>query len=277
MPPVKLVVTDLDGTFFGEGYYVPEVNLKAVRDARDAGIVVCACSARLWGMGGEMAKMGGFDRMAVFNNGAAVADALTGEIAYKIGISPVHFKGIIEAASMFGAVVQSWNHDFLGIYDPTNNGKAQPIFDRYTDANAPVRCKAVIYDGIEAMDEACRDVAQKIMISIDNSYLPEVRKKVLEVCDVEVTSSNPRVIEITAPGATKGTGLARLAEYYGVDRESVLAIGDSHNDVCMLENAGIKVAVGNAEESMKRTAQHIVATNLEGGFAQAVYELALKR
>ncbi len=276
MPSIKLIATDLDGTFFGEMYYVPEANLKAVSDARDAGILVCACSARLWGTGRSMIEKGGMDRMGVFNNGAAVADALTGEIIHKVGISSVHYKEIIEAAASFETVVQSWNHDFIGVYDPTDKERGRAVAERVSNQNAQIRCNANFYDDIDTMAKECATVAQKILISIDNKYLDAVMEKVSKICDLEVSSSNPRVIEITMPGATKGKGVAKLAAHYGIKPENVLAIGDSHNDVSMLAFAGVKVAVQNAEDSLKRVAQHVVATNLDGGFAQAVYQFALK-
>ena len=276
MASIKLIATDLDGTFFGEMYYIPEANLKAVRDARDAGILVCACSARLWGTGGAMVEKGGLDRMAVFNNGAAVADAQTGEIIYKSGIAPAHFKEIIEAAASFGTVVQSWNHDSIGVYDPTNNERGRAVSERISNPNAAIRCNATFYDSIDDMAKECGTVSQKILISIDSSYLDAVVEKVSKICELEISSSNPRVIEVTMPDATKGKGVAKLAAYYGIKPENVLAIGDSHNDVSMLAFAGVKVAVQNAEDSVKRVAQHVVATNMEGGFAQAVYQLALK-
>jgi len=147
---------------------------------------------------------------------------------------------------------------------------------RFGDPNSEVRCDVIVYDSLEEMDLGCRDVAQKIMLSMDNREIPKVAEKLSGICELEVTSSNPRVIEITMPNATKGLGLAQLAKMYGIAPKNVLAIGDSHNDVGMLEFAGVKVAVGNAEESLKSVAQHIVRKNVEGGFAQAVHELALK-
>ena len=60
MSDIQLIVTDLDGTFFSGGYSIHPENLKAVQAARQAGIRVCACSGRLWGMGRHMVALGGF-------------------------------------------------------------------------------------------------------------------------------------------------------------------------------------------------------------------------
>jgi Cof subfamily protein (haloacid dehalogenase superfamily) len=274
--PVQMIATDLDGTFFSENYGIHPENLLAVKAAQKAGILVCACSARLWGYGGQMVEMGGFDRLAVFNNGAAVADAKTGEAIFKLGIAPKHFRELIEAANSFGCAVQSWNHDFIGIYGPSMGERAILTKQRNMDPNAKVRCEVRIYDTIDEMDRDCRDVAQKLLLSLDPKYISDVTKKLGEICEVEVSTSNPSVVEVTMPGATKGKGVEKLAEFYGIPHENILAIGDNDNDICMLDVAGIKVCVGNGTENIKRVAQHIVGKNTEGGFAQAVYQYALR-
>jgi Cof subfamily protein (haloacid dehalogenase superfamily) len=272
---IKLIASDLDGTFFGEEFSVHEDNIAAVRAARRAGIIVCACSARLWGTGRLMAAQGGFDRLAVFNNGACVADIDTGEIVHHIGIDPAHYRALIEAAVPFGAPIHSWNHEFVGTYGPLLAEDDAAVRQRAQQMKDAMRCDVVVYDTLEQMDRGCADVAQKIMLSLGYEHIERVRDAMARVCDVEVTSSNPRVIEITMPGATKGDGVKWLAAHYGVDAQNVLAIGDSHNDIGMLGFAGVKVAVDNAEESLKSVAQHIVGKNVDGGFAQAVYEFAL--
>ncbi len=276
MADIKLIVTDLDGTFFGDGYDVPQQNIEAVKAAQKAGITVCACSARLWGMGHHMVKKGGFDRWGVFNNGAAIADAMTGEIAHKIGIAPEYFRELIEAAASFDAVIQSWNHEFIGIYGPTMGERGRISAQRMSDPNAEVHCPVRIYDSIEDMDEGCRDIAQKIMLFMDSVHMPKVIENLSKVCDIEVTSSHETVVEVTMPGATKGDGVKKLAKMYGVDAKNIMAIGDNFNDVGMLEFAGVKVAIGNAKDSLKRIAQHVVANNVDAGFAQAVHEIVLK-
>jgi hypothetical protein len=276
MTDIKMIATDLDGTFFGPNYSIPEENLKAVKVAREAGIVVCGCSARLWGMGRAMMQKGGFDGYGVFNNGAAVAVVETGEIYDRVGISPIHFKPLIEAAVTYGMPVQCWNHEFIAFYGPTLGERGKMTLQRFSDPNAEVYCEARVYDNVDDMDRDCRDVAQKIMIGFEAENVPRVAAHLKRICDVEVSSSNPMVVEITMPGATKGLGLAKLAKIYGVAPENVMAIGDSHNDIGMLEFAGTRVAVANAEEELKRVAQYVVGKNVDGGFAQAVYEFAMK-
>lgn len=275
MPEIKLIATDLDGTFLGKGCDMPEENLKAVKAAQAKGILVCACTARPFCMGKHMVKKGGFDDLCVINNGAAVVDASTGRQLYRKGIPPEYFRGLLEAAISFDAMVQSWNHEFVGLYSSTMGDRGLQRLQEWTNPNYEMHCEMRVYDTVENMDLGCRDVAEKLMIWMDYRHAKEVEQALSKVCDVEITSSFSGLIEVTMPGATKGQGLRRMAELYGIAPEHVMAVGDNFNDIGMLEFAGIKVAVGNCEESLRKVAQYVVASNLEAGFAQAVYELAL--
>jgi hypothetical protein len=91
-------------------------------------------------------------------------------------------------------------------------------------------------------------------------YLASSRKRYLEMVDVQVN---------------KGRALGYLAGSMGISANEVLAIGDSMNDVDMLEYAGIGVAMGNANEKVKAVADFITLLNTEDGVAFAVEKFVL--
>ncbi len=74
-------------------------------------------------------------------------------------------------------------------------------------------------------------------------------------------------IERAATDVHKATGLAALAERNGIRREEIIAIGDNVNDLEMLQDAGLSVAMGNASDQVKPAAQLVTATNDEDGVA----------
>jgi Cof subfamily protein (haloacid dehalogenase superfamily) len=83
------------------------------------------------------------------------------------------------------------------------------------------------------------------------------------------------VLELSAPGGTKGAALARLAGRLGVRREEIVAIGDAHPDICMIEYAGLGVAVGDAVEELKAVADYIGPTCEEDCVADVVERFIL--
>jgi hydroxymethylpyrimidine pyrophosphatase-like HAD family hydrolase len=74
---------------------------------------------------------------------------------------------------------------------------------------------------------------------------------------------------------SKGTAVEFLAEYYGVPLEKTIAIGDQHNDLPMIEKAGLGIAVQNADESLKKAADCVCEfTNEESAVAKIIKRYA---
>ncbi|MBR3811632.1 MAG: HAD family phosphatase [Agathobacter sp.] len=76
--------------------------------------------------------------------------------------------------------------------------------------------------------------------------------------------------EISKAGVTKREGLCFLANYLGTDLVHTMAMGDSENDLSMINAAGIGVAMGNASDEVKAVADYITTTNEEDGVGEAI-------
>jgi hypothetical protein len=80
-------------------------------------------------------------------------------------------------------------------------------------------------------------------------------------------------LDVTPPGANKGSFVTALARRLGVPREAVATLGDMPNDVPMFKASGLSYAMGNAAEAVKREASRVTASNEDDGFASAVDEI----
>ncbi len=80
----------------------------------------------------------------------------------------------------------------------------------------------------------------------------------------------PNMVEILPPGGSKGTALRQLLKDMKVDPANVMAIGDAENDVEMIQLAGVGVAMGQAEQSVKDAADFVAPTCDEDGVAAAL-------
>ena len=83
-----------------------------------------------------------------------------------------------------------------------------------------------------------------------------------------------RSIELTPIGVNKGSALKLLANILGINMQEIMAIGDSLNDMALLEEAGVSVAMGTAPEALKVVADIIVPSSDDGGFADALDAVA---
>jgi hydroxymethylpyrimidine pyrophosphatase-like HAD family hydrolase len=116
--------------------------------------------------------------------------------------------------------------------------------------------------------------ATKLLIrhrELSSSELAAAAMSVLDGIGLEVTYSTDRgLIELSAAGVTKATGLAEVCERLGVEADRVVAFGDMPNDVAMLRWSGHGVAMANAHEQVLAAADEVTAPNSADGVAQVL-------
>lgn len=103
-----------------------------------------------------------------------------------------------------------------------------------------------------------------LLIELEALLLPTVEGQ------AQVSRSQPIYLDVTAMQANKGAALATLAEYLGVPLHTTAAMGDGGNDPAMFHRAGLSIAMGQAEETVKRQADVVTGANTEDGAAQAI-------
>lgn len=87
------------------------------------------------------------------------------------------------------------------------------------------------------------------------------------------TRWHPDFADVVPQGVSKAVGIEHILNRYGIKREETIAFGDGGNDMTMLRYAGIGVAMGNATDEVKATADHVTDSVDEDGIAKAVCEL----
>lgn len=93
--------------------------------------------------------------------------------------------------------------------------------------------------------------------------------------DMVISSSFRNNLEINLAGATKGDGIRCLAEHLGLNPEETMGFGDGENDITMMQLAGIGVAMGNGEDSVKAAADYVTDINDADGVALAIEKFVL--
>jgi len=101
-----------------------------------------------------------------------------------------------------------------------------------------------------------------------SDVLLTIKESIKGFCTAILAKTN--YLEIVPPGVNKGRALALLTETLGLNLSDVAAIGDGANDLEMLREAGLSIAMGNASSDLKRIAQWVVRTNDESGVSDAV-------
>ena len=106
--------------------------------------------------------------------------------------------------------------------------------------------------------------------SHDRGIIQEIRELIKGWNRLEVTSSNLNNIEINPKGVTKASGVKVIGKLFGIDMDQVMAIGDSLNDAPLVAEAGLGIAMGNAEDALKQIADGITESNEKDGVAKAI-------
>lgn len=108
----------------------------------------------------------------------------------------------------------------------------------------------------------------------------EHRARILEWLEAEgiyeITNSHPFNLEINPKGISKASGIREVCALLGIGMDEVVAMGDSLNDMAMIREAGLGVAMGNAQEPLKAAADLVTVTNNENGVAKVIKEYVLQ-
>lgn len=82
-------------------------------------------------------------------------------------------------------------------------------------------------------------------------------------------------VDIVKSGVTKATGMQKMLDYLGITREDCIGVGDSMNDLPMIEFAGLGVAMGNAPDNVKEKADVVTDTCHNDGVAVMIEKYVL--
>ena len=99
----------------------------------------------------------------------------------------------------------------------------------------------------------------------------------LEQLELILVNAEESSVEISAKGVTKGAGLMKLCEHLGISIEETIAVGDSDNDIEILKVAGLSVAMGNANDTVKKICDATVADCDHGGCAETIKQYLLHK
>ncbi len=104
----------------------------------------------------------------------------------------------------------------------------------------------------------------------DTDRLKLVRDRLEDWGIFEITNSNLTNLELNPKGISKASGIMEVCNLLGIKMQEVIAMGDSQNDMTMIKEAGLGIAMGNAQDAVKLAADTITATNQEDGVAKAI-------
>ncbi|SET08500.1 hypothetical protein SAMN05216389_105108 [Oceanobacillus limi] len=112
--------------------------------------------------------------------------------------------------------------------------------------------------------------------SHDKDKLDQLVKDLSYMEGLELTNSLPMNVEVNPKGVSKASALRKVCQKLNITMDNVMAVGDSLNDIKMIQEAGVGVAMGNAQEAIKNVANHVTDTNENDGVAKAIERFVIQ-
>ena len=269
---IRLLATDIDGTLLNPQFKVSDGDLTALRRAHASGIEVVLVTGRRHTFALPIAKQLGFDLWLISSNGA-VTRSLAGETFHCDMMPAATCRRLVGAMQEFrGNTVLTFDTEVKGAIVIELLDEIGASIRRWLEKNmeyiefvVPIE-RALVRDPVQAMfcgTMARMNLALQALASagMDGS---------VTVLRTEYPERDLSMIDVLNTGCSKGHALERWATHRGYKREEVMAVGDNHNDVEMLEFAGHPVIMGNACEELRSRGWTVTLGNDACGIAAAL-------
>ena len=279
MKDIKLVALDLDGTLFDNSSHISERNLTAIRSITDKGIHVVISTGRPFeGIPFDQIKGTGIN-YAITANGSGIYEISTGKCLYEHAMDEELVTPILNFLLTHDIHMDA----FIGGkgYTPIQCVEtAQKLTVPSSIKNYIITTRTRLDNILQFIHENQLKV-QKLTLNFypaaDGTLIDRetVRKFLVSNPSITTVCGGYNNLEFTRADANKGVGLRKLAEILGVNPDATMAIGDTENDLAIIEAAGIGVAMGNATDAVKARADYVTTTNTKDGVAAAIEHFIL--
>ena len=266
----KLLVLDVDGTLLNDEREISKRTLAALLKVQQMGVRIVLASGRpTYGLMplAKTLELGNYGGFVLSYNGCQIIKAQNGEILFEQRINPEMLPYLEKKARKNGFAIFTYHDDTLITDSPDNEYiKNEALLnnlkiireDEFSTAIDFAPCKCMLVSDKE-----------KALIGLEQHW----EKRLAGTLDA--FRSEPYFLEVVPCGVNKANTLGALLEHLGVTREEVIAVGDGVCDVTMLQLAGMGVAMGHSQDSVKVCADYVTASNEEDGVALAVEKLIL--
>ncbi|MDQ0256950.1 HAD superfamily hydrolase (TIGR01484 family) [Evansella vedderi] len=242
---IKLIALDMDGTLLKDNHEVSPANRKAIKVAKEQGIHIVLSTGRSILSCKEYADSLELDSYLVTVNGSEIWDT-QGNL---IDQNPID----AELIEMLWDLKMKHNTQYWAI-------SSEKVWR--DDFPTDIQSQNWLKFGFHFEDA-------------------KIQKEVTELLTkheaLEVSNSSPTNLEINAAGINKGFALEKVCNWLDITMDNVMAVGDSLNDIVMIKEAGVGVAMGNAQQKVKDAANWVTSSNNDDGVARAIEKFILDK
>ncbi|MDT0015121.1 Cof-type HAD-IIB family hydrolase [Listeria cossartiae] len=273
----QAIILDIDGTLLNDDKKISTKTKEALITAQQNGVKLILASGRpTTGMHlyAEQLEMEKYHGLLVSYNGAKVVDCQTKEELFNQALTVSEGKAVLEHMKNFEVKVMIDKDDYMYVND---------IFDCYVPYKGE-EINIIQYESRGGNFKLCEkdDLAafldyriSKILTAGDPAYMQENYQAMMAPFkdSLNCVFTADFYFEFTAQGIDKAKALDTVLSPLGIHPENIIAFGDGHNDITMVEYAGTGIAMSNAVPELKAAASSVTLSNNEDGIAHVLNSL----
>lgn len=275
---IKLVASDLDGTIIDRNNFIAKENLEAIELIHSKNIPFVVCTGKSYSVSKTICE--NFKASyGIFGNGAQIVDLQTGEELNRKVLKPKQISYCIKLARKYNLHI----HFYTDTSIVTENLKYMDLRNYFLkDYNATELKFCIVPDIEQYIEEENPDIFSLVLTTDDSiAELEQLINKHLTVSTSLISKKGVykdniinreyEYLNIAPNNINKNQALAFLSSLLGISQSEMLAIGDNVNDLEMIKNCGIGIAVGEAYNELKSVSDYITTkTVTDGAFAEAI-------
>jgi Cof subfamily protein (haloacid dehalogenase superfamily) len=261
----RLLAIDLDGTLLTPQRTITLRTYEAIHQAVAAGMTLVVATGQTLDVLRAVCADLPLKVPQIIYNGAIIADIQSGSVLYERLVPPEYVLSTLELLHSNGFYRAYHTHKRVYVDENTPDAR-----DWY---RAPVP-SVIEIPGVESLyPQPCIKI-----VGVGDAATLREKRELLEqhlAGQLYVTQASSKLLEFLHPEVSKGNALTTVARILGIAPAEVVAIGDNHNDIGMLQFAGLGIAMGNAHDEVKIAANYVTTRNSEEGVALALEEKVL--
>ena len=273
--PIRLLAVDIDGTLLNPQFQISDADLAALRRAHECDVEIVLVTGRRHTFALPIAQMLGFDLWLISSNGA-ITRSLQGETFHRDLLPADTCRNLCAVMREFrGNTVLTFDNESKGAIVLEHMNELGGSIQRWLEKNMnyiefviPVE-SSLVCDPVQAMFCGTIPRMHEALTRLVSCKL----QSEITVLRTEYPARDLSIVDVLNQGCSKGHALERWANYRGIPREQVMAVGDNYNDIEMLAFAGHPFIMGNASEELRGRGWTVTLRNDQSGIAAALEQV----
>lgn len=265
----KLICMDMDGTLLDDYKNISEINKAVIKKAYNMGAKIVVSTGRIFTSAEYFASLLDVKAPVISSNGAFIREKDRNKVVFKNVLGYDKCIDILKVLKKYDIYPHYYTADTIFTEKIIYSSHFYTLANKVLPEGKKVNI-VIVNDWEEIFNKYKYEILKCVGTDDDLFKVAAAKKELINMGCFEVVSSYYNNFEVMCKGVSKGKAVQTLGEYYNISREEIICIGDSENDLSMIQYAGLGVAMGNADEFIKRQADYITDSNNNNGVAKVI-------